>query len=253
MVPKAVFVTSSWDDGDLYDLKLAELLRSKGVNGTFYIPLHNYRPRSLSHSQLRTLTEEGFEIGAHSVSHKILRGLPPKELAAEINPCKPALEDIVGEEIKMFCYPEGRYDASAVRVVKDAGYRGARTVRMLFTHSCFDRFQMPTTVQSFPHTPLTYLKNAAKVGNMEGLQTCFFQRSRLWNWVDLGKRLFDSVVERGGVWHIYGHSWEIEERGLWDDLSNLLEYVSSRPGVHYVCNSGLVNGTVAHPRTAVHN
>jgi len=233
-------VTTSWDDGDQLDLKLAELLRSKGIGATFYIPIQSYRKQSLSHVQLRALAEEGFEIGAHSVTHKLLQGLSNQELVAEINPCKPILEDIVGREVGMFCYPEGRYDANAVRAIKEAGYCGARTVRMLATRADFDSFQMPTTVQSFPHAPFTYLKNAAKALNVEGLRTCFSQRTGLRNWIELGKRLFDSVVENGGVWHMYGHSWEIDDLGLWKDLSDLLDYVSHRNDVTYVANSELV-------------
>jgi peptidoglycan-N-acetylglucosamine deacetylase len=239
MKPPA-FVTTSWDDGDPLDLKLAEVLRSRDVNGTFYVPLQAYRREILSHSRMRALTHEGFEIGAHSVSHKILRGLSHRELAAEIAPCKPALEDILGSEVRMFSYPQGRYDANAVRVLKEAGYAGARTVRMLSTRMDFDRFEMPTTVQSFPHPPFTYFRNAAKAGNVEGLRTCLSEGFGLRNWVVLGKRLFDLVLENGGVWHLYGHSWELEKLRLWDDLAELLDYVSRRPGVSYVANSELV-------------
>lgn len=244
MAMRAV-VTTSWDDGDIMDLKLGELLRARGMSATFYIPIRSYRKQSLSHSQLRALTEEGFEIGAHGVSHKILRGLSHGELALEINPCKPALEGIVGSEVRMFCYPEGRYDSNTVRVLKEAGYSGARTVRMLSTQADFDRFEIPTTIQTFPHLPMTYFKNSAKAGNIEGLHTCLSMRYRLRNWVDLGKRLFDSVLQNGGVWHIYGHSWEIEELDLWNELGELLDYVSHREGVHYVPNSELVAGRAA--------
>ena len=242
---KPAFVTTSWDDGDLLDLRLAELLQSKGVKATFYIPVHGYRNRALSHAHLRMLAEQGFEVGAHSVSHKLLQGLSEQELMAEINPCKPALEEIIGTEVKMFCYPLGRFDANTVRLLKQAGFEGARTVRMLSTQADFDPFEMPTTVQSFPHPPFTYFKNAAKAGNIEGLKTCFCERDRLRNWVDLGKWLFDSVRENGGVWHMYGHSWEIEKLGLWNDLGELLDYVSHRDGVHYVPNSELVASRAA--------
>jgi hypothetical protein len=34
----------------------------------------------------------------------------------------------------------------------------------------------------------------------------------------MGKILFDRVLKEGGVWHLFGHSWQIEEMGLWDDL-----------------------------------
>src|SRR5271169_1664147 len=100
-------VTTSWDDGDHTDLKLAEILRTKGVRGTFYVPI-NYRERPLDHCQLRDLASESFEIGAHGFSHKLLRRLPPTELVQEVGPCKPILEDIIGREVRMFCYPRGR-------------------------------------------------------------------------------------------------------------------------------------------------
>jgi hypothetical protein len=41
---------------------------------------------------------------------------------------------------------------------------------------------------------------------------------------------------------MYGHSWEIDDLGLWKDLSGLLDYVSHRKDVTYVANSELVRG-----------
>ena len=60
---------------------------------------------------------------------------------------------------------------------------------------------------------------------------------RLNSWVELGKTLFDQTLRDGGIWHLYGHSWEIEELGLWDDLKRMLDYVRNRPGVIYANNS----------------
>lgn len=236
---KLSFVTTSWDDGDCADLKLAELLRWNGIHGTFYIPI-NYREKPLAHAELRTLASEGFEIGAHGWSHKPLWRLQPEELGQEVRPCKDALEDILGKQVEMFCYPRGRYDTNAARALQQAGYRGARTVRMLATRSTFNPFEMPTTLQVFPHAPFTYLKNVARARSLESLQSCLVQLPRLGNWVELGKRLFDSVLEDGGVWHLYGHSWEIERLGLWDGLRELLEYVSRRDVVRYVPNCALL-------------
>ncbi len=232
-------VTTSWDDGHRADLRLAELLRSKDVRGTFYIPIH-YAERSLENSALKDLASEGFEIGAHGFSHKLLRGLSSQELTDEIQPCRPILEDIIGKPVQMFCYPCGRYDAEAVRTLQQAGYRGARTTRMLATRPDFNPFAIPTTVQIFPHRPLTYLKNVARAGRLEGFKAYVAQRRRLGTWLELGKTLFDSALQNGGVWHLYGHSWEIDRLGLWDDLRELLDYVSRRDGVRYVPNCELV-------------
>src|SRR5215831_16863819 len=139
---KVRIVTTSWDDGDCADLKLAEILRARGIKGTFYVPIR-YRQRPMGHSELRSLASEGFEIGAHGYSHKHLWRLPPEELAQEVGPCKRILEDVLGKEVEMFCYPRGRYDRNTVCAVKQAGYKGARTVRMLATRPTFSRFEMP--------------------------------------------------------------------------------------------------------------
>jgi|SRR5271163_1218960 len=241
---KPRIVTTSWDDGDCADLKVAELLRSRGVRGTFYVPI-NYRERPLDHSQLRGLTSEGFEIGAHGLSHKPLWRLPPSELAQEVGPCKPIIEDIIGREVRMFCYPCGRYDASVVRALQDAGYWGARTVRLLATRPAFDSFEMPTTLQIYPHPSFTYLKNVATARRLESFQACVVQMLRIGSWLELGKSLFDAVLKNGGIWHLYGHSWEVERLDLWDDLCELLDYVGGREGVNYVPNCALVPAPAA--------
>ena len=234
-------VTTSWDDGDRADLRLAEILRSREIRGTFYVPNMPYGGRSaLSHTDLRTLSSEGFEIGAHSVSHKLLWGLSWEELAKEVNPCKPFLEDILGTEVRMFCYPRGRYDSNVIRTLKEAGYCGARTVRMLATGTEFDPFEMPTTVQIFPQRKSTYIKNVARARKMEGLKVFLANVTRLDNWLELGKRLFDSVLQNGGIWHLYGHSWEIDELGLWAGLEQILDYVGKRKEVMYIPNCEVI-------------
>jgi peptidoglycan/xylan/chitin deacetylase (PgdA/CDA1 family) len=236
---KSRIVTTSWDDGDHADLKLAELLQARGIRGTFYVPI-SFQARPLDLCQLKNLASEGFEIGAHSYSHKPLWSLPPAELAQEVGPCKTILEDMIGKEVRMFCYPLGRYDASVVRALQEAGYCGARTTRMLATRPGFSPFQMPTTLQIFPHGPFSYLKNVARTRRLESLQTCLLQMPRPGNWLELGKRLFDKVLQEGGIWHLWGHSWEVERLGLWDDLREILDYVSGREGVRYVRNCDLV-------------
>jgi hypothetical protein len=99
---------------------------------------------------------------------------------------------------------------------------------------------MPTTLQIFPHPPSAYLKNVARARKLESVQTYLFQMPRQGSWLELGKRLFDEVLEKGGIWHLYGHSWEVDRLGLWDDLREILDYVGGREGVSYVPNGALV-------------
>jgi hypothetical protein len=111
---------------------------------------------------------------------------------------------------------------------------------MLATRTGFNPFEMPTTLQAFPHGPLTYFKNVARGRRLESLQSLLLQVARVRSWLTLGKRRFDAVLENGGVWHLVGHSWEIEQLGLWDDLGEILDYVSRRDGVRYVPNCALL-------------
>jgi hypothetical protein len=116
---------------------------------------------------------------------------------------------------------------------------------MLATRPDFHPFEMPTTVQVFPHSRSSYLRNAVRGRKLEGLQVCVTQQARLGNWVDLGKRLFDSVLQKGGVWHLYGHSWEIDALGLWDGLRAILDYVCCREGTIYLTNSEVLKSMQA--------
>jgi hypothetical protein len=105
---------------------------------------------------------------------------------------------------------------------------------MLATRPVFVPFEMPTTLQIFPLPPFTYLKNVAKARRLESFEVYLAQFPRLRSWLELGKRLFDEVLENGGIWHLHGHSWEIERLGLWDQLSEMLDYVGRRQSVSYV-------------------
>lgn len=240
VLPK--IVTTSWDDGDPCDLKVAELLRARGLPGTFYVPIVGYDGRkTLEPAALRSLGSGGFEIGAHGVSHNVLTGLTPKELVREVRICRTRLEDILGAPMQMFSYPKGKHNAKVIKQVKDAGYKGARTTHMLGQRLDFDPFLMPTSLLANTASRKVYVKNLVRGRNSRGLLDYLTRFIRLDSWVTMGKALFDQVLKEGGVWHLHGHSWEIEELGLWDELKQMLDYVSNREGVTYVSNRCVLN------------
>ena len=75
MENKRTVVTTSWDDGDRADLKLADLLHSRGIPATLYVPIEPYLQRpALRLAELRMLVEAGFEVGDEVIAikgHKI--------------------------------------------------------------------------------------------------------------------------------------------------------------------------------------
>ncbi len=240
-------VTTSWDDGDPNDVKIADLLRRRELPGTFYVPITGYQGRkTLSTNDLRALFSEGFEIGGHSVSHRSLSHFSRKAVAREVRDCKQILEDALGERVLVFCYPNGRFDTDVVREVCEAGYKGARTTRMLSLETEFLPFEMPTTLQAYPHTKTSYVRNLGRARNIPGLWTYATRLRKFPDWVELGKQCFDEVLKHGGVWHLYGHSWEIEELAMWGQLQQILDYVCKREGVIYPTNGQLLSILKCH-------
>jgi len=237
---KQVIVTTSWDDGDPLDLRVADLLRLRGLSGTFYIPIQGYLGRrTLNALDMNGLRRSGFEIAAHSYSHRSLEGLEDFELQREVVLSRNKLEQALGHPVTMFCYPNGRYDRKTISFLERSGYTGARTTRMLCIDAGRSRFEIPTTLQAFPHSPMTYVKNAFKGNNFGPLAKSALLIGQNANWIEFGIRTFDYVQKHGGVWHLYGHSWELEDYRLWDGLRTLLDYVAGRDGVHYLTNGQL--------------
>lgn len=235
LIPR--IVTTSWDDGDACDNRIAEMLHRHKLPGTFYVPITGHqRSRVLGRGEMRALVSEGFEVGGHGFSHLVLPECTKELLIREVETSKQQLEDILGSKVSMFAYPRGRYSSAVIRSVKQAGYLGARTTEMLAQGFEYDAYRMPTTVQVFPHSKSEYLRNLARAADFGRAWRFIAELWQAGSWVDLAKALFDLTLAEGGVFHIYGHSWEIDELGLWNDLEEILNYVSGREYVVYIPN-----------------
>lgn len=244
--PITRIVTTSWDDGDSLDLRVAELLAARKLPGTFYIPVKGHvkaghRYQRMGSAEMLELNSQGFEIGGHGVSHPNLAACDEKQLAIEVESCKKHLEDDLGKSIQMFAYPRGRHNDKVIASLKKAGYTGARTTAMLANKLKFDPYRMPTSVHVFQHTRFEYLRNLARVWDVRRTWLYATHLRSANNWLEFAKLIFDSVLAGGGLWHLYGHSWEIEELGLWGSLMEVLDYISNRPGVLYLANGPVVS------------
>lgn len=70
--------------------------------------LRAYRPY-LTSEQIGEMRAEGFTIGAHSLTHRKLRGLPPEEIEREIAASCRAVGEISGQEIVPFSFPHSAF------------------------------------------------------------------------------------------------------------------------------------------------
>ena len=129
----------SFDDGlrDNYTTALP-LLRAYGIPATVYVSvgfIGGQNPwvgpglpgEMLSEEEIRALVSEGWEIGAHTMTHADLSALDYARCKSEIERSRDALEDITGQSIRTFAYPFGRYGPAAIAAARDAGFRAAVT------------------------------------------------------------------------------------------------------------------------------
>lgn len=240
---KTAIITSSWDDGHPLDLRLAELLTSHGMRGTFYVPIHNADFPVMTRQQMKSLTDQEMEIGAHTYTHAVLPQLTQDAILHELVTSKTVLEDVAGQPITSFCYPKGKFNRVARQQVRAAGYSLARTTLSFRIDARFDPFLMPTSFQFVPHTVAIHVRHAVKEWNLKGLLNWWRDFGTHSDLVALVNVMFQYILRQGGILHIWGHSWEIEQENLWDLLDEVLSAISHHPDVLYLTNAQTV-GTI---------
>lgn len=233
---KGVVVTTSWDDGHRLDLKMAKLLKKYHLPGTFYVAPRNREFSAqdlLNEAEVKALAQE-FEIGGHTLTHPRLATLVPAGAEAEIVAGKKHLENWVGKEIQSFCYPGGNYTQTNLRQVREAGFVMARTVERYAFFTGNKPYEMATTLHAYDHwLDLWQIFKFVKFNPFTFLKV--FRR-----WDLIAMMMFDRVCREGGMFHLWGHSWEIDQNGDWDRLERVFKYISGKAEVSYVNNSELV-------------
>jgi len=83
----------------------------------------------MTSADVKAMRQAGMQIGAHTVSHPILARLSRAEAAKEIGDSKRYLEELLGERISLFAYPNGKpgedYSPESVDVVRSLGFDAA--------------------------------------------------------------------------------------------------------------------------------
>lgn len=222
-----VVFTCSIDDGHPSDMKVADLLSKHSLNGTFFVPINNQEGYDvMSDLQIRELSRR-FEIGSHTHDHCFLNGVDIKEAHYQISEGKNRLEDLLGTRVSGFCYPRGQYRKRVVDIVHACGFAYARTTENLRFDAGRKPLEMPTTIQFYPHYPGVYLRNYARAGQwirrLDGLRLAIRES----HWIARMYAMFDYACEHQAVFHLWGHSRDIDELNAWGELDRFFAYVAS--------------------------
>ena len=148
-----VRVAITFDDGYRSQRFAADVLRQFGFPATFFLVprfLDGVTAPSaywehwgyLGWDEAATLLDDGFEIGAHSRTHRVLTTCPEEELGSEVAGSKSRLEEGLRRPIGSFSYPHGRQNSRVRRAVAQAG----------FVLACGSRFGLNRPAAVAPHS-----------------------------------------------------------------------------------------------------
>ncbi len=228
----------SVDDGHPADLQAAELLQKFGLRATFYIPARNPERAVMSLAGIQEVARY-FEVGSHTFNHKPLRDLSDEEARAEINDGKRWLEDLTGDTVVAFCYPKGKFHSGTVKLVREAGFVGARTCCLNVNSFPKNPFSWGVSTHGYSHSAAIQIRHAVLERNFNGIFNFVFIHKLAQDWCEHFRHAVDFVEKHGGVAHLYFHSWEIEEQGQWNKLKQLLENISQRQDLLRLTNGDL--------------
>ncbi|MFN2508025.1 MAG: polysaccharide deacetylase family protein [Chthoniobacterales bacterium] len=95
----------------------------------------------LSWSELAQMAPVGFEIGAHTVTHRRLPDLPTEEARQEILDSKKMIEERLGCEVSTFAFPFGRFTRTTYETVRE-NFCAACGVNLAKARPTDDRHQL---------------------------------------------------------------------------------------------------------------
>jgi peptidoglycan/xylan/chitin deacetylase (PgdA/CDA1 family) len=123
-------VVLTFDDGyDSVYRNAVPILKRLHWPGVLYLALGNTRnPDGVSRTQVtRMVHDDGWELGSHTINHLDLTTLGPAQLREETAGARDLIRRWFHRTPKDFCYPAGRFNATAVKAVRRAGYLTATT------------------------------------------------------------------------------------------------------------------------------
>lgn len=121
-------VVLSFDDGylDQYT-NAARILRSYHWSAVLNLVVN--RGTTLTDADVRRMVSWGWQIGSHTMDHKVLTRLSSARLRYQVTQSRRVLRGKFHQEVDFICYPYGEFNAKVERAVQKAGYLAATEVR----------------------------------------------------------------------------------------------------------------------------
>lgn len=208
-------IAQCWDDGDVTDIRVAELMRKYHAKATFNLcpglllpDRRNWRGSFDGFARCKLAANElaevyqGFQLASHTMTHVNAGEVPDALFLQEALDARHYLEDLCGRECRGFAWPCGKYTDATVQLLKSAGFAYGRTTKNT------DRV-LPCAEPMTLHS------------------SCHFQNPDF--------RRILAAAGPDGVFYFWGHSYEMkDEPARWQALEDHLKFLSDLPNAVWV-------------------
>ncbi len=199
-------ITLSYDDGNIFDRRLCEIMGKYGVKGTFNI-------NSAQSGEGRRMTTEecvalykshGFETAYHGAKHLMYNSVSPSRVVQDVVNDRISLEKATGDFIIGGAYPFGAYDRDIKEAHRLCGIRYSRTASSNYG------FTIPTDW-------------------LEWNPTCHHGHKDL---MPLVEKFLAKKPWMAEIFFLWGHSYEFNDNDDWEIIEEFCRRVSGEPVWH---------------------
>jgi len=215
--------TLSFDDGVSQDIRMTELLNYYGLKATFFLCSERLGRHGISKQGGRrsaryriapehvSMVYEGHEVASHTLDHVVIPYQEEAEILRQVEEDRKNLQELVGYEIVGFAFPGSspNHDEKSVRFIeKHTGIQYCRVAG-----SMKDNFDLPDDL--------------FKINHNGGI--------RRWeNNLLLAQRFLEMETDKPQVFHIMGHSYEMEfDSENWKRAEAFFKFMSAHSDVFY--------------------
>ena len=211
---KTKALTFSYDDNQIFDRRLVEILNYYGLKGTFHVNAGRVNATRevnefIDWEEL-PLLYQGHEVSCHCLNHPYLPRLPKGQMLYEITEDKRQLENAVKYPVRGMSYPFGEYSEKVIAVMEVAGMEYSRTVES--TNSLI--------------WPAEFMK-----WNPTCHHNAAFHNDKL-----LDRFINASPYSYLPLFYIWGHSYEFDRENTWGEMEELCKQLSGYQDVWYATN-----------------
>ena len=120
---KPIMITFDDTREEQFNIGASEM-KKYGFKGIFFImTISINRPKYMTKEQLKSLSDYGNVIGAHSWDHHMVTKYEGEDWENQLTKPKKKLEDIIGKPVNYFAYPDGIWNQAAITQIQKNGYK----------------------------------------------------------------------------------------------------------------------------------